>query len=266
MDQSPDPVGDLDEDAERDQLDDPSVQFLPHRSAAGQCSEGVRLRRPQGAPHSTCHSNTKPLSAPELLQGHAHPQSAPALARYGAPAADGRQGLVRIDDCPPGLTCPAPSRRTTRLRLPRTPIAGHSAQPPATASLRATAPRPPAEPTPPAVHTHHPEPPMLEHTRPDTQGSAEHTRDPRTDRFRVQTCGDAGGPWGNPFSHGLRGTRYGRALSDWPFSSDWPVRAGSAGVGTSGRARSTGVGSVGARCRGEACPAAPLTGPGGKVT
>ncbi|MGW1441046.1 hypothetical protein ACWD7M_38185, partial [Streptomyces griseus] len=31
-----------------------------------------------------------------------------------------------------------------------------------------------------------------------------------TDRFRMPSCGDAGGPWNNPFSHGLRGmTPYG---------------------------------------------------------
>lgn len=132
------------------------------RGASTVTSSPVRTRRmfgrdpaasPHGAPHSTCHSNTKPLSAPELLQGHAHPQSAPARARYGGPAADGPQDDVRIDHCPPGLTCPAPSRRTTRLRLLHTPIAEHSAQPPATASLRATTPRPPVEPRPPAVHT-----------------------------------------------------------------------------------------------------------------
>ncbi|QTA29935.1 hypothetical protein JHY03_00510 [Streptomyces sp. CA-256286] len=40
MDQSPDPVGDLDEDAERDQFGDPSVQFLPHRSAAANVRKG----------------------------------------------------------------------------------------------------------------------------------------------------------------------------------------------------------------------------------
>ena len=48
MDQSFDPVGDLNEGAERDQLSDPAMQFLSPWNAVGECLEGVRLRRSQG--------------------------------------------------------------------------------------------------------------------------------------------------------------------------------------------------------------------------
>lgn len=48
MNQSLDPVGDLDEDPRRDQLGDLARQFLPHRDGVGEYLKGVRLCGLQG--------------------------------------------------------------------------------------------------------------------------------------------------------------------------------------------------------------------------